>query len=377
MRVPFADLAACHLEHARSFHEALDELLASSAFIGGQAVADFEREFAAACGARHAVGCANGTDALHASLRALGIGAGMAVVTVANTFIATAEAISQTGAEVIFAEVGNDAGMDPASLAEVLERHPRRDRIKCVLPVHLYGQPADLPRIAALAAAHGLPVLADGAQAHGALIAGRPIAAQAALTTFSFFPGKNLGALGDAGAIVCDDERQAAFLRGFCNHGRSDTDRHQHLVVGMNSRLDALQAAFLRRKLAVLPEKTRRRQEFARLYDRQLAELPEVERPPLLADRLSVFHLYVIRLDDRETVAAELKKRGVETGYHYRTPLHLQPAYRFLGLQPGALPATERLAAHILSLPLYPEMTEEQVEHVVTSLKESLVRRGR
>lgn len=373
-KVPFNDLRRHHATHARAFHEALDQLLETSAFVGGRGVQEFEKEFAAFCGVERAVGVGNGTDALFAALKAVGVQRGDLVVTVANTFIATVEAIVHAGASPVFCDIREiDYNMDPDSLEEVLSQGKNRDKIRCVVPVHLYGQPADMQAIEKICKKYAVPIVADAAQAHGANIQDKPHAQYGECSCYSFYPGKNLGALGDGGAVVTRSNALADDILKFCNHGRRD--KYIHDKVGINSRLDTLQAFFLRRKLSVLGEKNRRRQELARWYDTRLADLPLV-RPTIHADRLSVFHLYVIQVEDRDKVAADLRERGVETGVHYPLPLHLQPAFEYLGIHEGHLPLTERTSQRLLSLPLYPEMEDWEVPYVVEMLKEVLRGRG-
>lgn len=368
-KVPFNDLKKHHEEHMQAFREIFDQVAGSCAFVGGPEVATFEKNFADFCGTRHCIGVGNGTDAITASLKALGIQPGDRVATVANTFIATTEGISMAGGEPVFVEVREDeGGMCPDDLQRVLETHPEKDRIRFVLPVHLFGQPADMPAIVEVAKKHELKIVADCAQSHGALIDGRPHAAYADANTYSFYPGKNLGALGDGGAIATDSEQVDAFVRSWANHGRGG--KHEHKFEGMNSRLDGLQAAFLNRKLSVLAEKTRLRQHFSKQYIDLFAEVDEVQTPAWIESRLSVFHLFVVRVNDRDGLAEKLAERGIQSGIHYPVPLHLQPAYSRMNLKEGSLPVTEKLCSRILSLPLYPEMEDWMVPTVVEAVKE-------
>lgn len=368
--IPFNDLKAHHANHREAFHQALDELLDSSGFIGGKAVAEFEQKFASFCGSKYCVGVGNGTDAIVIALRGLGIGKGDLVVTVPNTFIATTEAISESGAEMLFVDVTeNERTMDLDQLENLLKTHPERERIKCVIPVHLYGQPVDMPKLKSIVEPYQIKILADSAQAHGAFIQDKGIAQYADVSTFSFYPGKNLGALGDGGAIVTNDDVLEDYCRRCSNHGRSD--KYAHEFEGVNSRLDALQAKFLTTKLEVLAEKTRLRQHFARLYDTQIAErLPELKRPMLIDARLSVFHLYVIQVKDRDQVIGDLKQQGIQVGIHYPIAIHQLKAYEHLNLAVGSFPIAEKLSQSILTLPLYPEMADEDITTVVDALCE-------
>jgi dTDP-4-amino-4,6-dideoxygalactose transaminase len=367
MPIPFNDLKALHHSHREAFHHSLDALLDQSDFIGGKVIQDFEAAFARACEVEAAVAVANGTEALFVALKVFKIGPGDLVVTVPNSFMATAEAISLCGAEPLFVDVNeNDFCMDVDQLKTALSHHPQRQRIKAVVPVHLLGRSAPMREISALCKTHGLPLIADAAQAHLAQCEGRGIATWADLTTFSFYPGKNLGALGDAGAVVGNDVELCAKVRRFANHGRSQ--KYLHESIGTNARCDTLQAYFLLEKLPSLAAQTQARQRLAKLYAQKLSGIPgctvlrdEPERP-------SVFHLLVIRHKHRDALQAHLKKMGIESGVHYPVPLHLQPAYGDLGHQPGDFPVCERLALEQLSLPLFPSMEESQVLEVCAAI---------
>lgn len=368
-KIPFNDLRTHHQNHRQVFHDRLDELLDSSAYVGGGAIAEFESEFASFCGVSHCAGTGNGTDAIVAALKALGIGPGDCVVTVPNTFIATTEAITQTGAEIIFVDVNeDDLLIDLNQLENLIHSHPKKDRIRCVLPVHLFGQPVDLPRLQNILAPHDIKIVADSAQAHGALIDGEPISRLADLSTFSFYPGKNLGALGDGGAVVSSQSKWIDDIKSFCNHGRST--KYHHRIEGINSRLDTLQAMFLREKLTRLGENTQKRQNLSHLYDLQFKACPEIQILPDKANRASVVHLYVIRHASRDELAKNLSAAGIQTGIHYPVPLHLLPAYQYMELDKGSFPVAEKAAESILSLPLYPEMPEEDIDFVSRKVKE-------
>jgi dTDP-4-amino-4,6-dideoxygalactose transaminase len=341
-----------------------ERIAATGAFSLGEELASFESEFAAYCGTTHCVGLANGTVAIELALRALGAGPGRDVVTVAHTFVATVEAIAATGARPVLVDVDPETRcMDPDALAGVLT-----DRTVAVVPVHLYGRPAPLRHISAVCAARGLPLVEDAAQAHGATSEGRRIGSFGAAGCFSFYPTKNLGAMGDGGAVVTDDGDLAATVRSLRHHGAAADDANVHERPGRTERLDNLQAALLRLKLRRLDSDNDERRSVARRYRERLAGLPlQVPAEDDPSDR-SVHHLFVVEVDDRDRVRGELAALGVSTGVHYPTPVHLQPGWRHLGYAPGSLPVSERLADRILSLPVFPGMREGEVDRVVEAL---------
>ncbi len=386
MQIPFLDLKVQYRQIADELRPVLEEIMANGAFIGGPQVAGFEEEFAAFCGGGHCVGLSSGTDALRFVLMAAGVGPGDEVVTVPHTFIATTEAISQAGAAPVFVDIDPATGcMDPARLAEFLERdctfdasarrpvnRKTRRPVKAVIPVHLYGQPADMDPILESARKYNLAVIEDACQAHGALYKERPAGSMGLAGCFSFYPGKNLGAFGDAGAVVTRDEGLAATVRMLREHGQSR--KYVHDMEGYTGRLDAIQAAVLRLKLRRLSEWNRARRENAKLYDRLLAAVPGVTVVAEAPAVQSVYHLYVILLDDRDGLQQHLTRKGVGTGLHYPLPLHLQKAYAHMGFRPGDFPASEAAAARLLSLPMYAELTREQIEYVVASTREYMER---
>ncbi|HEX5874409.1 MAG TPA: DegT/DnrJ/EryC1/StrS family aminotransferase [Pyrinomonadaceae bacterium] len=339
---------------------AIKNIITSSAFVGGEEVQLFEREFAAFCDAKACVGVGNGTDALYLTLRALGIGPGDEVITVAHTFIATSEAISSTGATPIFIDVKDDTMlMDPALIEAAIT-----SKTKAIVPVHLYGQSCDMDAIMDIARKHGLRVVEDAAQAHGGRWRGQRVGSMGDAATFSFYPGKNLGAFGDAGAVVSQDEALIEQIRMIANHGR--LDKYTHKMEGVNSRLDGLQAAILRVKLRYLDEWNSRRRQIAHAYMEQLAPLGM--SLPIVDERAeAVFHLFVVRVADRERLQSLLKEEGIATGVHYPVPLHLQPAYEHRRSS-FDLPATERAAREVVSLPMYPELRQEQIEAVCNAV---------
>ncbi len=365
MKVPFLDLNAMHAELAPEIDAAWRSVSESGRFVGGPAVETFEAEWAAYCGTRHCVGVANGTVALELTLAAFGIGPGDEVIVPANTFIATAAAVAATGATPVFADV------DPATLlltAESIGPH-LTSRTAAVMVVHLYGQPANMDAINALASRAGLCVIEDAAQAHGATWRGRPVGGLSRAGCFSFYPGKNLGAFGDAGAIVTNDAVLADRIRAMSNHGRCHDDPYRHDTLGGNHRLDAVQAAVLSVKLRRLDAWNAARRHAASLYSAALAGLPAAMVPTAQAASSS-HHLAVVRAPSRDALREELTAAGIGTGIHYPIPCHLQAP--FLSFNREALPETEKAAAEILSLPMYPHITEAQIRHVAGTIAEFL-----
>lgn len=360
--IPFLDLKAPHQELQSELDEVWARVRDSGWYILGPEVDAFEQEYAAYCGAQHCVGVANGLDALHLALRALGVGTGDEVIVPSNTYIATWLAVSQCGAVPVPVEPDPAThNLDPRRIEAVVT-----PRTKVILPVHLYGQPADLDPILSIARRHGLRVLEDAAQAHGARYKGQRIGAHGDAVAWSFYPGKNLGALGDAGAVTTNDPELADRLRVLRNYG--SRVKYVNEVQGWNSRLDPLQAAILRVKLAHLDEWNARRAEIAALYLRELADcgvvLPQV---PDWAQ--PVWHLFVIRHPQRDALQQRLAQAGIQTLIHYPIPPHRQQAYAGLGLAEGALPIAERLAAEVLSLPIGPHLSGAQAEQVVAAVK--------
>lgn len=334
----------------------------NTAFILGPEVEAFEAEFAGYCEARFAVGLDSGISALELGLRALDIGPGDEVITPANSFIASSSAISFTGATPVWVDV--DPATSNLSVDAVAGAITARTR--AIMPVHLYGQPADLVPIAALAREHGLRVVEDACQAHGARYRGRRVGAIGHLGAFSFYPGKNLGAYGDAGALVTNDPEIAERVRMMRNYGQRR--KYEHAFLAWNRRLDSMQAAVLRVKLARLEAWNHARRRVASLYDELLAD-SGVELPWTAPYAEHVFHLYVIQGPERDRIRDELERQGVQAGIHYPVPIHLQEAYRERGLGVGAFPESERQASRVLSLPMYPEITDEQVRRVAAAVR--------
>jgi dTDP-4-amino-4,6-dideoxygalactose transaminase len=366
MKVPFLDLTAHHAPRRGEFLEAIGRVLDASAFAGGSFVERFEAEFAAYCGTGHAVGVGSGTDALWLALAALGVGPGDEVVTVPMTFIATAEAISRTGARPVFVDIDEATyTMDPAALERALT-----PRTKAIVPVHLFGQMADMESILAVAGRRGIPVVEDAAQAHGAESRGRRAGSLGTAGCFSFYPGKNLGAFGEAGAVVTGDEALAGRIRVLRDHGQAR--KYHHAALGWNCRMDGIQAAVLEVKLRGLDADNERRRSHAARYSRALAEVPGLVLPRCAPGRVHVYHVYAVRVAVREALLRCLEAGGIGCGIHYPVPVHLQPAYADLGHRPGDFPVAERCAAQFVSLPMFPELTAAQLDAVIGAVGEAL-----
>ncbi|MDP2883957.1 MAG: DegT/DnrJ/EryC1/StrS family aminotransferase [Ignavibacteria bacterium] len=362
MKIPLVDLKAQYASIKPDIDAAVQHVLDETDFISGSAVTEFEKSFAAYCGARSAVGLANGTDALQLSLLALGVGKGDEVITAVNTFIATSEAISATGARPVF--IDNDPQTYTIDVKKIEEKIS--PRTKAIIPIHLYGQPAAMDAINEIAARHNMVVIEDAAQAHGASFKGKTVGTLGRLACFSFYPGKNLGAYGDAGAIATNDEGLADKVRMLANHGR--LKKYEHEIEGYNSRLDTLQAAILSVKLRHLSSWTEKRQRNASTYSQLLAPAANIVTPVVHPDATHVFHLYVVRVRHRENVQQALKEAGIATGIHYPIPLHMQPAYKHLGIPTGSYPVAERFASEIMSLPMYPELSADQIAFICDTL---------
>ncbi len=365
-RIPLVGLARQHAALESEVAAAMRRVVEASEFIRGAALTEFEQCFAERHGVPHAIGVGSGTDALALAVRALGIGPGDEVVTVPNTWISTAFAISYVGAKPVFADIDPTTyQMDPAALERALS-----PRTKAVIAVHMFGHPAPMAAIEAICRPRGIAIIEDVAQAILARTDGRLAGTIGDIACFSFYPGKNLGAWGDGGLVLTRDDELAATVRRFANYGQDENYRHQ--IVGYNSRLDNLQAAILLCKLPYLPAWTEARRRIAKLYDERLAALPVV-RPGTAPGDEPVFHLYVIAVDDRDACLAYLRANGVMAQVHYPAVIHLQACYRELGYRRGDFPIAERAAARILSLPIFPEMTDDEVERVVATLTQFLV----
>jgi dTDP-4-amino-4,6-dideoxygalactose transaminase len=366
--VPFVDLGAQQEEIADEVEMGLKEVFAQTSFIGGPAVADFEQAYARFLGAANCVGVANGTDALELALRAAGVEAGGEVILPANTFIATAEAVSRIGAVPVLVDVDPEYLLiDPDRVAEAVT-----PRTQAIIPVHLFGQTAFVERLLPIADSCGAVVVEDAAQSQGATRFGRFAGTLGLVAGTSFYPGKNLGAAGDAGAVVTDDDGVAARVRMLGAHGSER--KYQHDAVGMNSRLDTIQAVVLNAKLRRLAAWNDRRRKAAARYQELLEDLPGVLLPRTARGNTDVWHLYVIRVAARDRVLAALNQAGVGAGIHYPVPVHLSSAYRSLGLGPGSFPVTEQASRGILSLPIFPHISETQQQYVADQLQAALGR---
>ncbi len=390
-RIPFVDLVTPHLELEEEFVGLFRKALVTGGFVGGPMLEDFEREFAEFCGVKYCVGVGSGTDALRFALIAAGVRAGDTVVTVPNTFIATTEAITQAGARPDFVEIDERTyNMDAKKLKEYLEKHCLRDRktgkllnqktqkpVTAILPVHIYGQMADMDPIQEVAERYNLAVIEDACQAHGAeYFSGkhngwRRAGSMGAAAAFSFYPAKNLGACGEAGALTTNDEALASTVRMLRDHGQ--TKKYYHEIEGYNGRLDAIQAGILRIKLRHLAEWNERRREIARRYNELFSSLGEAVLTPQEAPHCrAAYHLYVIRVQNRDQLQAHLTRKNISTLIHYPLPLHLQRAYDYLGYREGDFPLSEKVTSEILSLPLYPHLGVRQQELVVAAIEEFL-----
>lgn len=365
MQIPLVDLKAQYLSVRPEVDEAIQRVLDSTSFILGNEVAQFEQAFAGYVGCRGAVGVASGTAALHLALLACDMEPGDEVITTAHTFIATAEAISQTGARPVFVDIEpRTYNLDPNRVEDAITPHT-----KAILPVHLYGHPAEMEPLTDIAQRHNLWLIEDAAQAHGAEYKGQRCGAMGHLACFSFFPAKNIGAYGDAGCVTGSDEALLAKVRKLRNHGRAK--KYEHERIGYGERLDALHAAVLAAKLHHLEDWIGARRAHARTYGQMLADC-DVLTPCESPDARHVYCYYVIRVQQRDDLLAHLKAQGVGASIHYPIPLHRQPAYLNMGYGDVSLPVTEEAADEILSLPMYPELTDEQIHYVVEQIKEFL-----
>ncbi len=397
MKVPFLNLKAQYDSIKGEINAAIQQVLDSCAFAGGPFVEKFEKEFAAFCGCDYAIGVGNGTDALWLSLLALGIGPGDEVITVPNTFIATAEAISLCGANPAFVDIDDHTyTMNPNKLEDYLKKRlapspsppvpspsslapsssflgpsssplvPRPSRPRAVVPVHLFGQSADMDPIMEIARAHGLFVVEDACQAHGALYKGRPVGSIGDVGCFSFYPGKNLGAYGEAGAVVTNDKALAEKMKIFRDHGQPK--KYYHDLIGWNARMDGIQGAVLSVKLKYLNGWNEMRRSKAQIYDNLLCRMNGIQTPEEAEYAKHIYHLYVIRIKKRDELITSLNNKGISCGIHYPVPIHLQEAYRSLGLKNGGFPIGERCAREFVSLPMFPELTHQQIEHVAEGI---------
>lgn len=364
MNVPFVDLKAQYLSIRREIDQAMETVLSETSFIGGAHVKAFEENFAKFIGTKHCVGCANGTDSLQIGMKALGIGIGDEVIVPANSFIATSEAVTNTGARPVFADADeNRFTLDVNDINKKIT-----SKTKAVIVVHLYGMPAEMDEIMALAKKHGLFVIEDAAQAHGALYKGRKVGTMGDIASFSFYPGKNLGAYGDAGAITTNDPSIANFCKKFANHGR--ISKYDHDMEGVNSRLDGLQAAILNVKLGFLNDWTEKRIQNAGYYKRHLD--PKKYGYTIVPETYKhVYHLFVVRVPARERILQELAVGGISAGVHYPISLPMLKAYAGFGHKHADFPVSNSMTEQLLSLPMYPELTTAQMDHVIHCLEKA------
>jgi dTDP-4-amino-4,6-dideoxygalactose transaminase len=369
MIVPFLDLSQQHAGIRPEIDRAIAAVIDSGVFAGGPAVAGFEAEFAAFCGCSHGIGVGSGTEALWLALVALGVEPGDEVITAPNSFIATAEAITWAGARPVFVDVDPaTCNLDPSLLEAAIT-----ERTRAIIPVHLYGQCADMDPILEIARSRGLAIIEDACQAHGAEYKGERAGSLGDVGCFSFYPGKNLGALGDAGAVVTNDAALAEKIRVLRDHGQ--VRKYHHSCIGWNARMDGIQAAVLSVKLRRLDEGNALRRGHAAFYDQAFAGHREIIPPAVLAGNTHVYHLYTVRVPDRDSVIRSLSEEGIGFGIHYPLPIHLQEAYRSLGHQPGAFPHAEEAASSLLSLPMFPELTSAQLNLVAQTLRQAVAER--
>ncbi len=363
MQVPFLDLKAQYRQIGTEVRQAMQKVITNTAFAGGTFVEEFEEQYAQFCRCDYAIGVSSGTSALWLALLALDIGPGDEVITVPNSFIATAEAISYSGARPIFIDVDPSTyTMDAALLARAIT-----PRTKAIIPVHLYGQPANMDAILKVADAHKVPVVEDACQAHGAEYKGKKAGAIGLAGCFSFYPGKNLGAYGEAGAVVTNDAQIAKMVRMLRDHGQ--VHKYEHRYIGWNARMDGLQGAVLNIKLKYLEEWNNSRRRNAALYAEQLGDLDYVILPDEASYAKHIYHVYSVRCKRRDQLQEYLRENGIASGVHYPVPIHLQEAYDFLGLTRGMFPVAERCADQVLSLPMFPELSPEQIGEVCKQIR--------
>jgi len=364
MQIPFVDLKGQYDSIKADIDQAISEVISKTAFIGGSHLKNFESAFAKFCGVKHCIGVGNGTDALYIALRTLGIGRDDEVITVANSFIATSEAITMTGAKVVFVDINPKTyNIDTSKIEEKIT-----PKTKAIIPVHLYGQPADMDPVLRLAQKYNLRIVEDAAQAHGSTYKGRPIGSMGDMACFSFYPGKNLGAYGDGGAIVTSNDDWALKARMIANHGR--IDKYDHEMEGVNSRLDGLQAAILEAKLKHLPTWTEARRRNAYCYNKYLADTNLIT-PVEIEDVTAVYHLYVVRVKNglRQKLLDHLQSKGVSSGIHYPIALPNLKAYEYLHYTSHDFPEATIASQEIVSLPMFPELREDQIQYVAESIK--------
>lgn len=362
MNIPFVDLKAQYNSIKPAIDNAIESVIAETAFIGGKYVNKFEEDFASLYGVKHCISCANGTDSLYIIMKMLGIGHGDEVITAANSWISSSETISQTGATPVFADVDPYFTIDPADLEKKITA-----ATKAVIIVHLYGQMCHMEAITAICTQHNIPLIEDCAQSHFSEYNGIRAGVTGIAGSFSFYPGKNLGAYGDAGCIITNDDELATKCKMYARHGA--LKKHQHQMEGINSRMDGLQAAILSAKLPHILDWTEGRINAAALYNKHLAGIPQIDLPLVRPGTKHSYHLYVIKAGRRDELAAYLKDNGVETAVHYPTLLPLLPAYSYLNKSANNFPVSAPQQHSILSLPIYPEITGAQIQYIATAIK--------
>ncbi len=368
-KVDFVDLKAQYKTIQQELQENIDRVIESCAFIGGPFLNGFEKNFADFCGVKHAIGVSSGTSALHLALTALGIGKGDEVIVPVNTFIATVEAIVHTGAKPVFVDMDSDN----YNIAIEQIESKVTDNTAAILPVHLYGQPVDMDKVLAIAKRHKIFVVEDACQAHGAGYNGRKVGSIGDIAAFSFYPGKNLGAYGDGGMVTTNNSEFADKVLYLKDHG--SVEKYYHKVIGYNYRLDGMQAAILDVKLRHLPDWNESRRKNAALYTELLQDVEGVKLPTEIDNASSVYHLYVIQVDtDRDELREYLGEQGIASGLHYPVPCHLQPAFSSLGYKEGDFPESERYAKRIISLPMFPELSPNEIEYGCEHIKSGVTR---
>jgi len=370
LEIPFVDLKTQYAEIREDVDKAVRGIMEKANFILGEEVELFEKEFASYCGAKYGIGTASGLDALRMALLAYDIGRNDEVITTANTFIATALAISSVGATPVLVDINSRTyNIDTNKIEDAITK-----RTKAIIPVHLYGQPADIDIISQIAKKHNLKVIEDTCQAHGAEYKGRKCGSLGDIACFSFYPGKNLGAYGDGGMVITDEKKIAEKMALLRNYG--SIKKHSHEVKGFNSRLDTIQAAILRVKLLHLDRWNEKRRKNAKLYNDLLSSNKDIILPEETYYSKHVYHLYVIRIPERDEILGHLKSKKISAGIHYPIPIHMQKAYTDLGYHQGEFPVTEQFASEILSLPMFPELSIEQIKTVTNTILEKSDRKG-
>ena len=363
MKIPFVDLKSQYRSIKQHIDAAIENVITETAFIGGKYVTIFEKEFAALYGAKHCISCANGTDSLYVIMKMLGIGNGDEVITVANSWISSSETISQTGATPVFIDIHPDF----YSIDESLIETKITPKTKAIMPVHLQGQSCNMDTIMALSVKHNLYVIEDCAQSHFSQFQSTYLGTIGIASSFSFYPGKNLGAYGDAGCILTNSDALAEKCKMYARHGA--LIKHQHQIEGINSRLDGLQAAILSAKLPYILQWTEQRIANAAYYNQVLASIKEIVLPQVRSSSKHTYHLYVIRCKNRDGLAKFLKEQGIETAIHYPMPLPEMQAYQYLGYQPQDFPVSHQYKTEILSLPIYPELSHEQIDYIAQQIQ--------